>query len=151
MARRLVVLATSLCLAMAVQAAVAAGAPPTYTPGSPGLGDEYFPMDGNGGYDVKHYDLDLAYDAPTDTLTGVATIETVATQNLSSFNLDFEGLTVRSVTVDGAPATWTHAGGELTITPDEGIRNHRRFTVRIAYDGAPETLPDTSGFLHTDD
>ncbi|HZB75193.1 MAG TPA: M1 family aminopeptidase [Solirubrobacteraceae bacterium] len=151
MARRLVVLAASLCLVMAVQAASAAAAPPTYTPGSPGLGDEYFPLDGNGGYDVKHYDLDLSYDAATDTLTGVATIEAVATQHLSSFNLDFEGLTVRSVTVQGAPATWTHTGGELTITPEEGIRDHRRFTVRIAYDGVPETLPDTSGFIHTDD
>ena len=151
MARRFVVLAASLCLVMAVQAASAAAAPPTYTPGSPGLGDEYFPLDGNGGYDVKHYDLDLSYDAATDTLTGVATIEAVATQHLSSFNLDFEGLTVRSVTVQGAPATWTHTGGELTITPEEGIRDHRRFTVRIAYDGVPETLPDTSGFIHTDD
>ena len=54
------------------------------------MGDEYFPLDGNGGYDVKHYDLDLAYDPATDTLTGVARIEARATQNLSSFNLDLD-------------------------------------------------------------
>ncbi|MCU1519161.1 MAG: metallopeptidase, partial [Pseudarthrobacter sp.] len=30
-----------------------------YQPGAPGLGDPYFPLDGNGGYDVDHYELDL--------------------------------------------------------------------------------------------
>ena len=33
----------------------------------PGIGDPYFPLDGNGGYDVEHYGLDLAYDPPTHT------------------------------------------------------------------------------------
>ena len=26
-------------------------------PGAPGIGDPYYPLDGNGGYDVAHYDL----------------------------------------------------------------------------------------------
>ena len=49
-------------------------------------------MDGNGGYDVQHYDLDLdldldlnlnlGYDPPSDTLTGIAAISAEATQNL---------------------------------------------------------------------
>ena len=30
-------------------------------PGAPGAGDPYFPLDGNGGYDVGHYDLALRY------------------------------------------------------------------------------------------
>ena len=38
-------------------------------------------------------------------LRGVATIEAKATQDLSSFNLDLDGLTVRSVKVDGRAAT----------------------------------------------
>ena len=28
-------------------------------PGAPGIGDPYYPLDGNGGYDVAHYDLDV--------------------------------------------------------------------------------------------
>ena len=28
-------------------------------PGSPGIGDNYFPDYGNGGYDVGHYDIRL--------------------------------------------------------------------------------------------
>ncbi len=82
---------------------------PVFTPGAPGLGDEYFPLDGNGGYDVSHYDLDLAYDAASDRLTGVATIQARATQNLSRFNLDLDGLTVRSVKVDRRHARWSRA------------------------------------------
>ena len=46
-----------LCLALLPGAAAAAG--PTFTPGASGAGDPYYPLDGNGGYDVKHYDLDL--------------------------------------------------------------------------------------------
>src|SRR5688500_19187198 len=70
------------------------GAP---TPGAPGIGDPYYPLDGNGGYDVAHYDLDLRYDPATDVLSGTATVEATATQDLSAFNLDFEGLEVRAV------------------------------------------------------
>jgi aminopeptidase N len=82
-----------------------------------------------------------------DTLTGVARIEARATQNLSSFNLDLDDLTVRSVRVNGHRARWTHADGELTITPSRGLRDHKRFAVRIAYDGIPQTLPDFLGVL----
>jgi hypothetical protein len=77
--------------------AVAQAAPSTPArAGAAGIGDPYFPLDGNGGYDVRHYDLDVRYDPATDVLQGVATIEARATQALSSFNLDFVGLTVRS-------------------------------------------------------
>ena len=37
----------------------------SFTPGAPGIGDPYFPTDGNGGYDVSHYGLDLKYE-PAD-------------------------------------------------------------------------------------
>jgi hypothetical protein len=30
-----------------------------FRPGAPGAGDAYFPFAGNGGYDVRHYDLDI--------------------------------------------------------------------------------------------
>ena len=147
MVRRLLVVVALLSLCAPGTAAAA----PSFAPGAPGLGDEYFPLDGNGGYDVRSYRLDLAYDPATDRLTGKATIKATATQDLSRFNLDLDEMTVRSVRVRRAAARWTHADGELAITPARGIREGRRFTVRIAYDGVPQTLPDTSGFLHTDE
>ena len=58
-------------------------------PGAAGIGDPYFPKDGNGGYDVAHYGLNIAYTPKTRVLKGVATITATATQDLSRFNLDF--------------------------------------------------------------
>src|SRR5690242_13329255 len=56
------------------------------TPGGPGVHDPYFPKAGNGGYDVGHYDLRLAYDPHgAGRLTGTATLTARATQNLSAF------------------------------------------------------------------
>jgi Peptidase family M1 domain/Peptidase M1 N-terminal domain/Immune inhibitor A peptidase M6 len=126
-----------------------------FTPGAAGAGDPYFPLDGNGGYDVKHYDLDVKYDPATDVLKGKATIEARATQNLSSFNLDFEGLTVRSIKVDGKSAEWSRDGGELTIVPRRGLRKDHKFETVVRYDGIPATIENPvvgpSGFFHTDD
>ena len=39
-------------------------------PGSPGLGDPFFPLAGNGGYDVTNYALRLSYDPATTTWMG---------------------------------------------------------------------------------
>jgi hypothetical protein len=131
-----------------------AGGPKAFTPGAPGLGDPYFPLDGNGGYDVRKYVLDLKYDPATDELDGVAKITARATQNLSQFNLDLDGLTVHAIVVEGRRATWIRAGDELTITPAKGLRDGRRFTTTIAYSGVPQPLDEfggASGFFHTDD
>jgi hypothetical protein len=96
------------------------GQAPQFEPGAAGAGDPYFPLDGNGGYNARHYVLDITYNPATDVLDGVATIRLRAMQNLSRFNLDFDGLRVQSITVDGRPATWTRGQGELRITPREG-------------------------------
>ena len=102
-------------------AATAADCPPgtipavEFTPGAAGIGDDYFPIDGNGGYDVENYDLDLAYLPETGVLSGTATITAVATQNLSSFNLDFDtrdvdlsdAIVISEIVVNSSPATWT--------------------------------------------
>ena len=45
------------CALFLVTAGSAAAA--DFTPGSSGLGDPFFPLGGNGGYDVGHYDLTL--------------------------------------------------------------------------------------------
>ena len=85
---------------------------PTGTPDffAPGIGDPYFPLDGNGGYDVRHYDLEtvVTYDPASDVLTGIATVEAEATQDLSAFDLD---LTVRSGGPFGSPSTATRRPG----------------------------------------
>jgi Peptidase family M1 domain/Peptidase M1 N-terminal domain len=145
-----------LCLATLALAPIApAGAAgPTFTPGSSGVGDPYYPLDGNGGYDVANYGLDVRYDPASDVLTGTATITARATQDLSAFNLDLVGLTVRSVTVDKRTATFARNGQELTVTPARALTQGSRFTVVVHYDGVPAPVNDSlgiSGFIATDD
>jgi hypothetical protein len=133
----------------------AVGAVATGTPGSPGVGDPYFPLYGNGGYDVGHYLLELAYDPAKDRLDGVATISARATQDLSQLNLDLQGLTVRSVRVDGDRATFRRTDDhELVITPSHPLVDGATFVTVVRYDGVPRTqelFGDVSGFMHTDD
>lgn len=118
--------------------------------------DPYFPKAGNGGYDVSHYDLKLAYD-PADghRLTGTATITARATQDLSAFDLDFKGLHVDEVTVEGRRARWNRAGQELTVRPRRDLDDNETFSVTVRYSGTPQTItdPDASheGWLRTDD
>ena len=77
-----------------------------FTPGSPGIGDPYYPLDGNGGYDVQHYALKLNYDPATGVLGGTAWIYARATQDLSAFNLDLVGMEVEAIRVNGRRAAW---------------------------------------------
>ena len=62
MTRKLVLatIVTLLCLASLPGLGLAKS--PKYTAGSAGIGDPYFPGDGNGGYDVIHYDLKVTYE-----------------------------------------------------------------------------------------
>jgi hypothetical protein len=125
-----------------------------FGPGAPGLGDPYYPRDGNGGYDVEHYLLELSYDPATGLLAGSATIRARATQNLSSFNLDLEGLSVHGIQVNHRSAAFSRSGAELTVTPEKGIRDGREFDAVVHYDGVPKPIVDqfgVSGFLRTDD
>jgi len=120
------------------------GAPVAGGPGAPGVGDEYFPALGNGGYDVTHYDLQLRYDPESGNLDGTATVLATATSDLSSFNLDLSGLDVGSVTVDGAAASFSRIESELTLTPARPIRRADEFTVAVAYRGTPSPIPSTA-------
>ena len=79
------------------------------TPGSAGVGDDYFPLLGNGGYDVGHYSLAFSYDPATRVLDGTATVTATATQNLSRFDLDLRGFDIDRLTVNGAAAAFNAA------------------------------------------
>jgi aminopeptidase N len=123
-----------------------------------GLGDPYFPLEGNGGYDVGHYDLRFSYDPATDRLDALNKITARATQNLSRFDLDFQQLTVKGVDVNGRPASFTRDGQELVITPAQGIATGSAFSVNVRYGGVPQTIVGSPivfgspyGFIHTDD
>ena len=112
------------------------------------LGDSLFPTIGNGGYDVRHYDLDLNYVVASKRLEGTATIDAVATQRLSRFTFDLTAYNVvRRVTVDGRPARFAVDAkrSKLEITPPRGIRDRRRFRTVVRYGGVQRPFPGTTG------
>ncbi|KOG88156.1 M1 family metallopeptidase [Streptomyces varsoviensis] len=129
-----------LALATAAASAWVISAAPAPSPGAPGVGDPYFPQLGNGGYDVRHYALDVAYDPDADRLDGRTTVTARATRNLSSFDLDLQKLEVASVEVNGRPADFTRSGDEIKITPKSHLRKGRTFDVTVVYGGVPEAL-----------
>ena len=134
-------------------AALAAGG---FAAGSDGLGDPMFPLAGNGGYDVTNYSLTLDYTPSGNRLVGTVVITARATQNLSSFDLDFRMHDVTRVLVNGAAASFGYAKDqELVVTPAAGLVQGKTFTVTVDYAGTPlvVTDPDQSieGWVPTDD
>jgi aminopeptidase N len=150
---------------------------PRYTEGAAGAGDAYFPYSGNGGYDAQHYDLNIKYTPPDPApapiqgqLEGVATIDLIATQDLDRFNLDLRGMQVRSVTVNGKPASeiappadpeaeiedpvfWHVQDNaariwELTIQPRPKIKKGETVRVVVTYDGTTVRPRDIEGALY---
>ncbi len=149
---------------------------PRFTAGAPGAGDAYFPYSGNGGYDIEHYDLDITYIPPEPApaplegqLTGVATIDLVATQDLSRFNLDLRGLDVTGVTVNGKsleagtlPVPDSPAGGpaywqvqdddermwELIIQPRPMLKKGQSARIVVEYGGTTTRPRDVEGVLY---
>ena len=121
----------------AAPGASAAPPGPAPSPGAPGIGDPLMPLDGNGGYTVRRYTLDLDWRAPETPFPAGTTISAVATQALSRFDLDFAGNALHRVTVDGVPAAAVRDGDELVVTPARPIPRGTAFTVRVAYTADP--------------
>jgi aminopeptidase N len=173
--------ATAVALGALAVSAGAAGAHagqggPRYTAGAAGAGDAYFPFAGNGGYDVQHYDLDLTYTPPAAApaplvgqLSGVATIDLVATQDLDRFNLDLRGMDVQAITVNGKPARevappaqgaevdgaayWQVQDDgarvwELTVQPRPKIKRGHTARVVVTYAGQTVRPEDIEGALY---
>ncbi|MCB0197336.1 MAG: hypothetical protein KDJ65_35645, partial [Anaerolineae bacterium] len=109
-----------------------------------GLGDSYFPLEGNPGYDVQHYTIELTVDPATVAVDATTTIDALATANLDNFNLDFLGYEISAVTVDGAEAEFSRDGQELTITPSASIAEGAAFSTAVRYAGVAEPYPDPS-------
>ena len=133
-------------LAVLVVPAPAASAA-EFSPGSAGLGDPYFPLAGNGGYDVGHYSLVFSYDPASRQFDGTATVIATATQNLSRFDLDLRGFDIDRLTVNGVAASFTRDGQELVITPAAGLPAGALFTVVVAYAGVPSVVTDPDGSI----
>jgi aminopeptidase N len=150
---------TAIAAVGALVAYAAAPASAAAGVGASGAGDPYFPLQGNGGYDVGHYALDLRYDPATDRLSGTVTISATATEALTRFDLDLRReLAVSSVTVNGVAASYAQPADlvqELVVTPAQPLSLGQGFTVAVSYAGVPPVItdPDNSieGMVPTED
>jgi aminopeptidase N len=112
--------------------------PPKQGQAEYGIGDPYFPELGNPGYDVQNYLISLDVDPESGEIIGKTNLEAVATTNLSSFNLDFQGFEIDHLIVNGSEAAYTRDGRELIISPEKPLPAGDKFTVEVAYHGVPQ-------------
>jgi aminopeptidase N len=119
---------------------------PRSTSGSPSAGDPYLPSSGNGGYVVEHYDIDLDYRVTTNRLVATAVISARSTQALERFSLDFYGLAIDKVTVDGErPRKLAQTASKLVITPAHALDDGEAFEVVVRYRGTPRPVRSAWG------
>ncbi|MGW6925757.1 M1 family metallopeptidase [Streptomyces sp. NPDC054950] len=148
---RLVPAMATAALLLALTACDDEGAPDTSgarardVSGAPGVGDPYFPKAGNGGYNVSHYGLTLAYTPDGNRLTGTAVVTARATEDLAAFDLDLAGMKVEEVTVGGDTAGFRRDGSELIVRPPGALSAGETFEVRVRYSGSPRTITDPDG------
>ncbi len=116
---------------------------PSGEAGSAGLDDEYFPGLGNGGYDVQHYTIVLSVDMESGEISAQTTIEATATQDLSAFNLDFSGLEIQEILLDGETIEFSRENRELTLIPNEVLAANTEFEIAVTYSGRPNSLSAT--------
>jgi aminopeptidase N len=109
------------------------------SPGSAGIGDRYFPVYGNGGYQVAHYDVDVSFNPATERLRGRTVVRGIATQHLSRFNLDLV-LPASKVLVNGRPAAYERTRHELVVTPRRALAPGQPMSVVVRYAGVPENV-----------
>jgi len=108
--------------------------------GAAGVGDPYFPELGNGGYDVRRYEIDLDWLPDGGRIEATTTVRLVPTAPLDRFHLDLVGLDVGSVLVDGVTAPFRRAGRELVVDPDPVLAAGEEVAVAVAYDGVPQPV-----------
>lgn len=108
--------------------------------GALGIGDGLFPTLGNPGFDVQHYRLDLRFEPAESTLTGLVTIDAVATAELDIVNLDFTRLPT-AVRMDGGAVVFGTVDDDLVIAAPDPIEQGTPFTIEVEYEITPGTGP----------
>ena len=114
-----------------------------------GLGDDFYPGLGNSGYDVDHVTLDLEFDPLGPSISGTATVEAVATDDLASWSIDLSTVSASAVTVDGESAAFEQTATELRIITNEPIAKGAAFEMSIAYGGEPSPYDSIAGPFST--
>ncbi len=108
----------------------------------PHVPDAYLPDNGNLGYRVSRYDLDLVYKVESNRLSGTATITATAASPLTSLSLDFaDALRADKVSVNGKRAArFKGRGNKLAVTLAGPIPAGGAMTIVVKYEGNPQPI-----------
>ncbi len=110
--------------------------------GGPPVIDPYLPNNGNFGYRVSRYELDLEYKVAINRLTGTATITAATLASLKTFTLDLsDALSVSKVTVNGRrPSNFSASNGKLHITLSAALPAGAAMSITVRYGGNPRPI-----------
>jgi aminopeptidase N len=109
---------------------------------SPPVIDPYLPRNGNFGYRVSRYELDLEYKVAINRLSGTVTITAVTLAALRDFTLDLsDALSVTKVSVNGKrPSQFGSSHGKLRIVLSAALPAGAAMSVEIRYGGNPRPI-----------
>jgi aminopeptidase N len=104
--------------------------------------DPYLPANGNFGYRVSRYELDLEYKVNINRLSGTATITAATLASLKTFSLDLsDALAVSKVSVNGhRPASFQRSHGKLNITLSSTLPAGAAMAINVRYAGTPKPI-----------
>ncbi|QUD82019.1 M1 family metallopeptidase [Gordonia polyisoprenivorans] len=103
--------------------------------------DPYLPDNGNLGYRISRYDLELEYKVASNRLEGTATLTATSYVALQRFTLDLaQTLSVSRVTVDNRRVRYSHRNKKLAITPAAPIPPGGAMTIVVRYHGSPRPI-----------
>lgn len=111
-------------------------------PAAPPVIDPYLPGNGNFGYRVSRYDMELEYKVAINRLSGSVAITAVTLAALSSFTLDLSPtLHVSKVSVNGRrPAHFSCSGGKLRIALASPLPAGAAMQIAVRYSGSPRPI-----------
>ena len=149
MKRLILLLLAGTSLALARQTALPVSAPPL--PAVPegftaptGYGDSVYPLLGDAGLDVTHYDLSITSDPRQDAIAGRAVLSVTALRDLGQISLDFAGPKVLGVKLGNGAVRHAQVGEKLLILPAAPVAAGTAFTLTVAYSGTPALHLDPS-------
>lgn len=109
---------------------------------TPPVIDPYLPKNGNFGYRVSRYELDLEYKVSSNRLTGTAAITATTLASLRTFTLDLShALSVSKVTVNGKrPESFRTSHDKLHVALASALPAGAALTVVVRYAGNPRPI-----------
>jgi aminopeptidase N len=109
---------------------------------TPPVIDPYIPGNGNFGYRVSRYELDLEYKVNINRLSGTASITAATLASLKTFTLDLsDALTVSKVSVNGhRPASFNCSHGKLNVTLSSALPAGAAMSITVRYAGTPRPI-----------